>query len=76
MRTTVTLDEDVFRAAKALAESTGRSLGAVLSDLARAALRPRPHALEGTLPVFDVPENAPLIPADRAAELLADEGLD
>jgi hypothetical protein len=76
MRTTITLDDDVFLAAKALAESTGRTLGNVLSDLARAGLKPRPHARRGGLPVFDVPADAKVIPADRAAELLADEGVE
>ena len=38
MRTTVNLDDDVLRAAKELAALSGRTLGEVLSDLARAAL--------------------------------------
>ena len=40
MRTTLSLDEDVLTAAKALARLQGRSVGAVVSSLARAALRP------------------------------------
>lgn len=38
MRTTVTIDDDVLRAARQLADSRGQSLGQALSDLARASL--------------------------------------
>ena len=38
MRTTLDIDDDVLRAAKARAKSERRSTGAVLSELARSAL--------------------------------------
>ena len=38
MRTTLTLDDDVLARARQLAEATGKSLGAVMSDLARDSL--------------------------------------
>jgi len=38
MRTTLTLDDDVLAAAKALAEHERRSIGDVVSDLARRSL--------------------------------------
>lgn len=38
MRTTVNIDDDVMRSARQLADSSGESLGQVLSRLARAAL--------------------------------------
>jgi hypothetical protein len=41
MRTTLSIDDDVLQAAKALAEQQRRSLGEVVSDLARRALTPR-----------------------------------
>jgi len=41
MRTTLSLDDDVLTAAKALAQLQGRSLGAVISGLVRSALRPQ-----------------------------------
>jgi hypothetical protein len=45
MRTTLTLDDDVLAAAKGLAYQQGRSLGQVISDLARSGLGPiRPAA--------------------------------
>jgi hypothetical protein len=43
MRTTLAIDDDVLIAAKAIAQQQHRSIGAVVSDLARRALR-RPQA--------------------------------
>ena len=39
MRTTVTIDDDVLAAARALAARKGVSVGRVLSDLARRGIR-------------------------------------
>ena len=39
MRTTLSIDDDVLRAAKQLAEARGESLGATISELARTSLR-------------------------------------
>jgi hypothetical protein len=39
MRTTLAIDDDVLAAAKALAEQRKRSLGEIISELARASLR-------------------------------------
>jgi hypothetical protein len=44
VRTTITIDDDVLAAARALSERDGRSLGAVISALARESLRPQPGA--------------------------------
>ncbi len=72
MRTTVNLDPDVVRAARSLAREQGRSLGAVLSDLARRGLEPPPELrYRKGFPVFTVREGtAPLTPemVARAAE--------
>lgn len=38
MRTTVSIDDDVLRAARQLADAKGQTLGRALSDLARASL--------------------------------------
>lgn len=38
MRTTLTIDNDVLAAARALAEQQGRSIGEVVSELARKSL--------------------------------------
>jgi uncharacterized protein YggE len=77
MRTTLALADDVYEAAKTLAEASGRSLGEVVSVLARRGLSPQPViAREGDFPVFAVPANAPIIPGNRASQLMADEGID
>lgn len=56
MRTTLNLDADVMEAARALADADGRSLGTVVSDLARRGLMPRASSLdeEDGFPVFRV----------------------
>lgn len=40
MRTTLSIDDDILAIARALAEREGRSLGEVISDLARKGLNP------------------------------------
>ncbi len=53
MRTTLAIDDDVLTAAKAIARQQGRSLGEVISDLARRALqRPRPPAMRNGIPLL------------------------
>ena len=41
MRTTLAIDDDVLNAAKSIARQQRRSIGEVVSDLARRSLRPR-----------------------------------
>ena len=76
MRTTLTLADDVYEAARTLAQGSGQSLGTVVSELARRGLRRRrivqPAGEE--LPTFSVPGDAEIIPGSRAADLLAEEG--
>jgi hypothetical protein len=74
MRTTLTLDDDVYESARALMEASGKTLGQVLSGLARRGLTPRTDfRSKRTLPVFRVPANAPVIPSTRASELEAED---
>ncbi len=72
MRTTLTIDDDVLAAARSLAESERKSVGQVISDLARSGLAPHLEiAVEAGVPVFRVsPDVAPLTPemVRRAAE--------
>lgn len=72
MRTTLRIEDDVLRAAKSLANAEGKTVGQVISELARKGLAPRPQeAAEDGFPVFTVPENAtPITPemVRRAAE--------
>ena len=76
MRTTITVDNDVFEAAQAQARASGRKLGEVISQLARRGLRASADtAVKNGLPVFKVSGSAPVIPSDRAKELLDEEAL-
>ncbi len=77
MRTTVTLDKDVYEAAVHLSRSTGRRLGKILSELARRGLKSRGRmgrSGKSRLPVFEVPPDAPIIPASRIQEIIDEEG--
>lgn len=40
MRTTLAIDDDVLMAARAMAHQTNKTIGEVVSDLARCSLRP------------------------------------
>ena len=74
MRTTVTIDDDVYESAVGLSQASGQSLGSVLSQLARRGLRVNgDFATKSGLPVFQVPAGTPLIPSSRARQLEADE---
>ena len=78
MRTTVTLDADVYEAAASLARLSGERLGKVLSRMARRGLQLRegPHRRgRGRFPTFDVPPGAPVISASRIQRVLDEEGL-
>lgn len=44
MRTTITIDDDILAAAKELAAKEGKTIGEVLSSLARESLRPQKQA--------------------------------
>lgn len=64
MRTTLSIDDDVLDAARALARLDNRSLGEVISDFARRGLRPslRIEDRDG-FPVFEIDdEAAPMTP--------------
>ena len=55
MRTTLNLDDDVVLAARELALGEHRSLGAVISELARRGLTPAQVEADAGLPVIRVP---------------------
>ena len=80
MRTTVTLDDDVYEAALSQARATGQRLGRVLSDMARQALQPGPPPRRTSTGAerfagFEVAPGTPLIPASRIQEALDDDGI-
>jgi len=59
MRTTLVIEDDVLEAARSLAEAEGKSIGKVISTLARRGLAPQPQeAVEGGFPVFTVSPGA------------------
>jgi hypothetical protein len=76
MRTTLSLDDDVFEAVQSLARSTGKNLGQVVSRLIRQALQKGSATVrKNGLPVFSVDADAPIIPGDRAHKLLSEDAL-
>jgi hypothetical protein len=61
MRTTLDLDEDVVVAARELAAGERRSLGSVISELARRGLTPAAIEAVDGLPEIRVPPGTPPI---------------
>lgn len=62
MRTTLTIDDDVLVAAKAIAEQQNRPLGQVISDLARRSLaRPEPGSKRNGIPLLRPRPDSPLV---------------
>ena len=73
MRTTLNIDDDVVEAARELAASERRSLGSVISELARRGLTPaRVEAAEG-LPVIRVPVGTAPITPEMVRRAIDDE---
>jgi hypothetical protein len=79
MRTTVTIDDDVYEVAAANAQATGRPIGSVLSDMARTAIEPaqksRTDKTRERFATFTVPKEATVIPASRIQKALDDDGV-
>lgn len=73
MRTTLQIDDDVLADARRMAHAQGRTVGAVISELARRALRPIGIRDDGEFPVFDVPEGAPTITPEDVARAIDEE---
>ncbi|MGA1193907.1 MAG: antitoxin [Kiritimatiellia bacterium] len=67
MRTTLNLDDDIFRVAKAMARQEEKSLGAIISEFARKGLMAgkRYERTEvDDLPVFQVREDSPVFTSE------------
>ena len=74
MRTTLTIDDDVLRAAKTLAAARGWSLGAAISELARRGLMPSaPVDYRSGFPVFEVREDSPVFGSEEVAQALDED---
>jgi hypothetical protein len=75
MRTTLQLDDDVLGAARSLARTEGKTIGQVVSELARRGLAPRPSRSGGrrsAVPAFDVSSEAPPLTPEMVREALED----
>ncbi|HEX3875187.1 MAG TPA: hypothetical protein VHW26_13620 [Solirubrobacteraceae bacterium] len=73
MRTTLDIDDDVVAAARELAAGERRSLGSVISELARRGLTPARVEVSGDLPVIRVPSGTPPITAEMVRRALDEE---
>lgn len=73
MRTTLDLDEDVVTAARELAAIEGRSLGTVISELARRGLTPARIEADDGLPVVRVPAGTPPITPEMVRRALDED---
>ncbi len=74
MRTTLTLDDDVFRLIKRYAESRSLALGKAVSELVRrgfTAQRPT-HSVNG-LQIFDLPPDSPQVTTKKIQQLEPEE---
>lgn len=71
MRTTLAIDDDVLAAAKELASAEGKSIGEVVSALARRALRPTETAQKtrNGVPLLPVRPNAPRVTSELVRQL-------
>ena len=68
------IEDDVYATAKQIAENSGRTLGEVISQLARKGLASEPSFdLKNGMPVFRIGSSAEKIPGNRAAEILNEE---
>jgi hypothetical protein len=65
MRTTLAIDDDVLAAAKAIAQQTHRTIGEIVSELARRSLTPPAEGTERN--------GVPLIPVRKAGVIVTFE---
>ena len=72
MRTTLTLDDDLFTVAKMLAREKSESIGKAISDLARIGLNANTSVKARTktgFPVFSIPKGAKIITLEDIKKL-------
>lgn len=73
MRTTLDIDDDVVASARELAATERRSLGSVISELARRGLTPAAVSTDGPLPIISVPAGTPPITAEMVRRALDED---
>ncbi len=71
MRTTLAIDDDVLAAAREMAAAEGKSVGEVMSALAREAMRPAParRATRNGVPLLPVRPGAPRVTSELVRQL-------
>ena len=72
MRTTLVIDDDVLSAAKEMAASENKTVGEVISSLARRALSPAPESKVKTrngVPLLKVRKGAPRVTSELVHQL-------
>jgi predicted DNA-binding ribbon-helix-helix protein len=76
MRTTLTIDPDVFETARSLASQRGVSIGAVISELARQGLRGGARLEQATrngIPLLPVSADTRVVTPELIASILDEE---
>lgn len=73
MRTTLDIDDEVLAVVREMATADGRSIGTVLSELARLGLAPARVDTSGDRPVIRVPAGTPVITPEMV-RLAHDDG--
>ena len=75
MRTTLTLDDDLFELVKHHARLRGHSLGRVISDLVRRGLEaPTPAEERNGLVMFRLPPDSPAVSSELVHRLESEGG--
>ena len=71
MRTTLAIDDDILAAAKEMAATEGKSVGEVISTLARNAMRPASarRATRNGVPLLAVRPGAPRVTSELVRQL-------
>ncbi len=74
MRTTLTIDDEVLAAARSLADMGGRSVGSVLSELARQGLqgKARQTSERNGFPIFQQKSPAMIMTPEKVKDALED----
>jgi hypothetical protein len=75
VRTTINVDDDVYEAARALAESERETIGRVLSRLARRGLAPTriPGKRRRGFPIVALPEGSPPVTPETVKRALEED---
>ena len=75
MRTTLRIDDDLYQAARSIADMEHKTVGQVVSILLRKALLSRDYCEHADdIPAFRVSENAPPLTLERIREAQEDDG--